>query len=1026
MKFNLFSRRDTRRQAARKPIARAAAQAIETLEGRSMFSFGVPVASAAGASPVDMISVDLNHDGRADVVTTNGNGTVVALLGKGDATFQAPIATTITVVPGARYSGTQAGTLATADFNGDGNADVTTLSGTSVVTLLGNGDGTFAAPITAAASTSPVRITVGDLNGDGRVDLASANLDGTVSTMLGNGSGSFAAPVSFASGPDTEDVAIRDLNHDGHADLIATDVVSNGAIVVLMGHGDNTFDAYKSYAGGSAPFRMNVDDYNHDGNDDVAVANSYTSSMVSIAYGNGDGTFGQYHSYDTGGQPYELESADVDGDGFDDLVTSKGNAYQVNLNNGDGTFAVATSSPGTGNVLAIGDYNNDGADDLAIAGIGSVGVMANDVVATTNVGAAVAFRIDAPTTTAAGATLPLSISALDANGNAVTDFRGIVHLTASDLRTAGQTFVFSAADAGVHAVPTGLMLYSAGAQTLNVNGLGLAAGAATVNVVAGAATRFTIASAATTVAGQDVALTLVASDAYGNAATNFVGTVHFTSSDARATLPADYTFTAADAGTHAFGATLATSGYQTIRVTDPANAAAFGQTQYIIVSAAAVSSITIAGGGGHIGSAHSVVVTGLDRFGNLATGYAGTIHLTSSDAATLIGGDVMLVNGYGVISATSFTLGAQTLTAVDVNNAALTASETIVGTPGDAAKLVVTKIVGGPAGTVQRVTVTAYDAYGNLAADYAGTVAIGSSDANADRPFYAFGAADNGTHTFSVVLRTAGTQSVTIADTFNPALSNTQGGLVVTALAASSVSMTPVVGTTAGVAQSFTVTARDIYGNVAKDFAGSVSFASSDTKAILPPTYTFAAADAGTHTFSMTFLGAGGQTFTMTNSLTPATPYLQSDINIAAAAAVGFGIKVPSTITAGSAFAATVTAVDAYGNQVKNYSGTVHLSNFTIGGTVLPADYTFTAGELGSHTFTITPLAAGTATLTVNDVAKKTLTSSTSITVKAASNSKGGGGTTTTPTPTPTPTPVPTSGGGGGGGGGSGGGGKKV
>ena len=1000
-----------RRSSGRNSVTRAARVAMTTLEPmevRSYFTFAAPIASPGTAGTADMVAVDLNHDGKLDTVTSSKNGSITALIGNGDGTFQAPLVTDLGAIPTSGFSGTQSGTLSASDLNGDGIIDITALSSTRAVTLLGNGDGTFRLPIGSSIGSSGTRISSGDVNGDGKADLAVANSTGSVTVMIGNGDGSFAAPVAYTAGPATEDVKIVDMNHDGKNDLVVSDAVSAGGVSVLLGNGDGTFKPTKNYYAWSAPYRMNVDDYNHDGNEDVAVANSYTSSSVTILYGNGDGTLGAPNIYDTGGQPWELESSDINGDGFDDIVSSNGNTYQVNLNNGNGTFALPYSTPGTGVAFASGDYNGDGANDLVGANLSGVGVLINQAPAATNVSTAVGFTVSAPATTAAGAAVPLTITAVDADGNTVADFLGTVHIATTDPKMRGLTFQFVAGDAGVHSVLSGLSLYSAGLQTLTVTGPASISGTSTVNVTAGLATRFGVSAAATATAGVAMSVTVSATDNYGNLDSTYVGTVHFTSSDAQASLPADYTFTADDAGTHTFSATLKTSGAKDITAIDTANLYANGRTMPISVTAAGIQSLSVLGGGGRIGAQHTVQVTAVDAFGNIARGYNGLAHVSSSHPATVVGADAAFVNGIASVSLTQTTLGTEIVTASTTDGTALSASETIVGTPGDAVKFVVSKVANVVAGTAQQLTVTAYDAYGNVAVDYAGTTSIGGSDYQAYLPLYTFSTADQGKHTFTLTMKTSGTQSVVVTDLANTALQVTQTGIVVTAAAARTVITTLLSNVVAGTAQSFTVTARDAYGNIATGFTGSVSFATSDTLAALPANYVFAAADAGTHTFSMTFKGASGQTFTVTNSLAPLTPVTQGDIQVYASTVTGFAFRTASNVSAGSAAAVTLSAVDAYGNTVTGYRGKVHFTGPS--GSSLPADYQLTALDAGTHTFNITFANTGTATLNVSDLLDNKLKSSTSITVKTATNSGGGGG-------------------GGGGtstGGGGGGGGKKV
>src|SRR5436305_11622054 len=117
--FSLSKSRKVRR-------ADAIRMAVENLEDRTLFSFATPVSYAAGAAPVSMLTGDFNGDGRADVLTTNAApASVTVLLGGGDGTFAAPLTSSLGVVsPGSRYTGSQAGTSAVGDFNGDGRLDV--------------------------------------------------------------------------------------------------------------------------------------------------------------------------------------------------------------------------------------------------------------------------------------------------------------------------------------------------------------------------------------------------------------------------------------------------------------------------------------------------------------------------------------------------------------------------------------------------------------------------------------------------------------------------------------------------------------------------------------------------------------------------------------------------------------------------------------------------------------------------------------------------------------------------------------
>ncbi len=1005
----LLRKIETRRQMPlrREKITRAIQVGLEPLEGRTLMSFSPAVIYPAATAPVAMTSGDFNHDGQADVVTSNGlTGSATVLLGNGDGTFGAAHSSPIGSTPGSSYTGSQAGTLTTGDFNGDGNLDVAVITSTNAAVLMGNGDGTFGAATLTPLGSSPSRLSSADVNGDGKDDLVTANTAGYVSVSISNGNGTFAR-TDYAANTSPQDVKTVDLNHDGKPDLVVANALSAGTVSVLMGNGDGTYQASKSYPAFSAPYRITVADFNGDGNEDVAVANSYTSSCVTILYGNGDGTLGTYHSYDTGSQPWELRAGDVDGDGKPDLISSNGSTYQIELNNGDGTMSPTTNVAGGGLIFAADDFNHDGTIDVAGASAGNVGVLINNAAATTNVSTAVAFKVSAPSTTAAGAQIPLTITAVDVNGNTVGDFQGTVHVTGTDTRFAAQTYTFLATDAGTRTLTVGTAMFKVGSQTITVNGPSLLTGSAAVTVVAGAPARFIVAAPASTTAGSPSTLTVTAQDNYGNLASGYTGTVHLTSSDTQAVLPADYTFTADENGSHTFTATLKTAGLTTVAATDTLTATTLGRSNGIVVTPSVAVSLGLVGGGGHIGSAKAVTVKAFDVFGNVATGYNGVVHLSASDAKMVLPADGALVNGVGTFNVIPMTLGAQTITATDLS-IGITGTETVLGTPGDASRFVVSKLTGGVAGSTQAMTITAYDAFGNLAVDYSGTLVVSSTDTNATLPnFYTFTAADTGSHTFTVVMRTAGTQSVTMSDWANPGISSTQTGIVVTPAAASTILVPALHSTVAGVAQSITITARDVYGNIAAGYAGTLSFSSSDTLAALPANYKFTATDAGSHTFSIALKSSGGQTFAVNDTVAAAMSFSQRDLLVTAAAMTGFSFKAPTNATAGTAFAVTVSAVDTFGNTISGYVGKVHFTGPSGSGNVLPIDYTFTAADAGSHVFSITLSSTGTQSLYVADSATASLKGSVQVSVKAATST--GGGTTI-----------------GGGTGGTGGGGKKV
>jgi len=566
------------------------------------------------------------------------------------------------------------------------------------------------------------------------------------------------------------------------------------------------------------------------------------------------------------------------------------------------------------------------------------------------------FVVSTPANATAGSAFSFTVTAVNQCNAPISSYSGTVHFTSSDgtaslpadSTLSGGTGTFSAT------------MNTAGNQTITATDTLSPSITGTSNpiaVSAAAATHFVVSAPASATAGSAFNFTITALDQFNNTATGYAGMVHFTSSDGQAVLPANSTLTN---GTGTFSATLKTAGNQTITGTDSVSPAITGTSNSIAVSTAATSHFSIsAPGTATAGSAFSFTVTALDAFNNTTTGYAGTVHFTSSDGAATLPANSTLTNGTGTFSATLKTAGNQTITATDTVSPAIAGTSNSISVSAAAAThLLVSAPATATAGSAFNFTVTALDQFNNTATAYAGTVHFSSSDGAATLPADSTLAA--GTGTFSATLRTAGNQTITATDTVNTAITGTSNSIAVSAAAATHFVVSAPATATAGSAFSFTVTALDQLNNTATGYSGTVHFTSSDGAATLPANSTLTN---GTGTFSATLRTAGNQTITATDTVSPSVTGTSNSIAVSAAATSHFIVSAPAIATAGSPFNFTVTAADAFNNTTTAYAGTVHFTS-SDGAATLPANSMLTNG---TGTFSATLHTAGNQTITATD-----------------------------------------------------------
>jgi hypothetical protein len=414
-----------------------------TAPGGATSSFSEIQDFATGEGPSFVTMGDLNGDGRLDLAVANfflntvsvllnttarGGNTASFTANREFATGTGPIFVTMGDVDSDGKLD-----LAVANFNSD---NVSVLLNTTVPGAVAP---SFAAKQNFATGDAPLFLEVDDLNGDGKLDLSVANLDSsTVSVLLNTtelvaSTPGFAAKQDFDTGPNPRSVAVGDLNRDGKIDLAVANLGSNSISVLLNttapGDSVSTFAGKKDFATGANPVSVTVGDLNGDGNLDLAVANINSNSISVLlnttAPGAGTPSFAAKQDFISADGPLFVTTSDLNGDGKLDLVVANLiSSVSVLLNNtAPGATTVAFGgrqdfATGDGpRFVSAGDLNGDGKLDLAVANFNSnnVAVLLN----TTAPGAAaISFASihDFPTEVR-----PLSVSVADLNGDGKLD-----------------------------------------------------------------------------------------------------------------------------------------------------------------------------------------------------------------------------------------------------------------------------------------------------------------------------------------------------------------------------------------------------------------------------------------------------------------------------------------------------------------------------------------------------------------------------------------------------------------------------
>jgi len=314
-------------------------------------AFAAKVDFATGTTFIEYVTIgDVDGDGKPDIViVSNGN---ISVLRNTSISGTVSFAAKVDFASG--FTGPVFGAI--GDVDGDGKPDIVNAnSGASSVSVRRNtstsGSISFAAKVDFSSGLTSVSVAIGDLDGDGKPDLAVTNAEPSTNTVsiLRNtstpGSVSFSAKVAFATGAIPRNVAIGDLDGDGKADLVvANNATSPASTTISVLRNTSTsgtinassFAAKVDFTAGTAPRYVAIGDVDGDGKPDLVVANLNSANISVLRNTSTPGsidasTFAAKVDFATGASPVSVAIVDVDGDGIPEISTANGSASSVSV-----------------------------------------------------------------------------------------------------------------------------------------------------------------------------------------------------------------------------------------------------------------------------------------------------------------------------------------------------------------------------------------------------------------------------------------------------------------------------------------------------------------------------------------------------------------------------------------------------------------------------------------------------------------------------------------------------------------------
>jgi hypothetical protein len=350
----------------------------------SGISFSPKADFSTGAKPYCIVISDLDGDGKPDMAVANGASNTVSLFrnistGAGDISFAAKVDL---------QTGTTPYCISIRDFNSDGKPDLAVVnSGSSSVSIFKNnsttGNFSFSLKTDITTASSPFWIDAGDLDNDGKPDIAIANgtLTGSVSVLRNTSSSgniSFASRVDFDGGSYGYGISVNDIDGDNKLDLTVADGSGPATSVLLnssSGSGNISFLSKYSLYTGSNSFSAAVNDLDGDGKPDIAAASS-TSSLVSVLRSNstaGNLSFEASKDYTVGSNPWVVAVVDLNGDGKPEIATANNRSGNISiLKNTVSDLIIHSFSPSggiAGTTVTITGLNFIGTTGVSFGGV---------------------------------------------------------------------------------------------------------------------------------------------------------------------------------------------------------------------------------------------------------------------------------------------------------------------------------------------------------------------------------------------------------------------------------------------------------------------------------------------------------------------------------------------------------------------------------------------------------------------------------------------------------------------------------